>query len=189
MLQQVAAHLALPGAGGSREERAAVEEHGDSPAALVNGPHLGDHVLHEQELPVRYAGQPSSEATSETELLVFLAYSSLRLLPIDTVGRVRDLVAEGLTGHLVVRQRVAQVYVGDVAALENRIALADGVGLTVDFLRVGDDGRLRVDFGHAVGEDRESAAGTGAGVAHLHDAVRLREVIHLADDQQLRRQA
>ena len=88
MLQQVAAHLALPGAGGSREERAAVEKHGDSPAALVNGPHLGDHMLHEQKLPVRYAGQPSSEATREAKLFVFLAHRRLRLLPVDPVRRI-----------------------------------------------------------------------------------------------------
>lgn len=62
--------------------------------------------------------------------------------------------------------------------------LADGVGLPVYLLCVGDDCGLRVYLCYTVCEDRESATGSGARVAHLHDAIRLREVVHLANDQQ-----
>lgn len=142
-------------------------------------------MLHEQQLAVGDARKVRTEATGETKLLVFLLDGRLRLLPINAIGRIRNLIAERLARHLVICERVAEVNIGDVATLENGVRLTDGVGLPVYLLRVGDNRSLRVYLGNAVGKDRKRTSGSGARVAHLHDAVGLREVVHLADNQQL----
>ena len=51
-------------------------------------------------------------------------YRFLGLLPVDAVGGIRNLIPKGFSRHLVISQCVAQVCVGDVAALENCVALA-----------------------------------------------------------------
>ena len=145
-------------------------------------------MLHKEQLPIGYARQARTKAAGKAPLVMLLGHSRLGLLPVHAVRRVGNLIAKGLIGHLVISKRVAQMHIGHVATFENGVALADGVGLTVDLLRVGDHRSGRVDLVYAVGEHRERATRPRAGITHLDDAIRLREVVHLANHQQARRQ-
>ena len=90
----------------------------------------------------------------------------LHHLPLHAERRIGEAVVETLGGQQVVRERVAELEVANVIALDQLVGHADGIGLGVQFLRVGHDARVGVPLGHLLDGRRQKAAGAGRAVVH-----------------------
>jgi hypothetical protein len=99
-------------------------------------------------------------------------------LPLHAEGRVRQAVVEALAGKLVVRQGVAKLELGHVVALYQLIGHADGIGLGVELLAVGDEGCLVVPLLNLLdGRAQEAARARRAVIHGAHDALASEQVV------------
>ena len=110
--------------------------------------------------------------------------SPLDLLPVHAEGRIGEHVVELVGVELVVAERVAELDAAHVLALDEHVALADGVALGVEFLAEGAHDGLGVqlvDVLHAAGEE---AAGARRGVVDgADDALFGEGVVVFHEDQ------
>ena len=122
VLDDPAPDLALARARAAGEERRAVEDDGEPPAALLGALQLADHVLEEEERAVVDARQAGPEATAEAELVVLVLDLALDLLPLDAERRVGEevVVASALEG--VLAEAVAETDVRRLLALQHHVA-------------------------------------------------------------------
>jgi hypothetical protein len=63
-----------------------------------------------------------------------LGYDLLNFLPVHTKRRVRYLIIKFIFRKLIIRKRVAKLYVFGILAFYKHIGFADGIRLRVDLL-------------------------------------------------------
>ena len=116
------------------EEGRAVEDDGDSAAAVFGRTHLGEHVLQEQQRAVVDARRARSEPALITQLVVLVLDVFLLLLPLHAEGRIGEHVIELFFGESVPGERVREDDVVRILTLDEHVGLADSPRLVVPVL-------------------------------------------------------
>ena len=138
----------------------------------------------EQQRSIAHPRQAGTEAAGVAQVAVLGVHRFLHHLPLHAEGRVGQAVVEALGGQLVVAERVAQLQVAHVVALDQLVGHADGVGLGVQLLRVGHDARVGVPLGHLLDSRRQEAASAGSAVVHrAHHAIAVQRLMVGGKDQ------
>ena len=172
--------LARPGRAG--EQWRAVEDDRQPRAGAVVL-ELGDHVLKEEERAVADPRQARPEPTAEAELFMLVVNELLNFLPLDPERRVREEVFEPLPPQAVLGEAVAELDVRGVLALDEHVALADGVGLRVQLLAERLERGTRVQLAKVVLGHREHPARAARGVVQGADDPLFAECVIVLDEQ------
>ncbi len=167
VLEQVAADFRRAAACVAREERRAVVDDGNATAGLF---HLADGGFEEEHLAVADGGHARAKASGEAFRLL-VRHDFLLILPLASERRIAEDVVKRVACELVVRERVAGADVRGVFSFDERVRLADGERLVVDFLPVGNERRGGVELFEVFARDGEHAASSAGGVVERLDGV------------------
>ena len=140
---------------------------GDAAAGLF---HFTDGGFEEEHLAVADGGHARAEASGKAFRLL-VRHGFLLILPFAPERRIAEDIVKRVACELVVGKRVAGADVRGVFAFDERVRLADGECLVVNFLPVGDECRGGVELFEVFARDGEHAAGAAGGIVKRLDGV------------------